>query len=139
MEPHSFLHSTRGLKQGDPLSPALFIIVAEVLSRMLHFLHQNQLYHGFQMQTRGPQINHLCFADDVIIFTSGDRTSLQLIMKIPSTYEAVSDQLINREKSHFMIPSKTPYITVEIIKEVTGFNQKESPIAYLGCPLYIEW
>ncbi|KAK6803270.1 hypothetical protein RDI58_001054 [Solanum bulbocastanum] len=65
---HGFFHSTRGLKQGDPLYPALFILGAEVLSRSLNRLHQNPLYHGFYMEKRGPQINHLSFADDIIIF-----------------------------------------------------------------------
>ncbi|WMV08067.1 hypothetical protein MTR67_001452 [Solanum verrucosum] len=88
---HGFFHSTRGLKQGDPLSPALFILGAEVLSRILNLLHYDPNYKGFQMEIRGPQINHLCFADDVIIFTSRTRASLQLIMKTLGTYEAVSD------------------------------------------------
>ncbi|KAK6782054.1 hypothetical protein RDI58_019850 [Solanum bulbocastanum] len=68
---HGFLKSTRGLKQGDPLSPVLFILGAEVLSRTLNSLHINPNYHGFFMEKRGPQVNHLNFADDIILFTSG--------------------------------------------------------------------
>ncbi|WMV46072.1 hypothetical protein MTR67_039457 [Solanum verrucosum] len=111
---HGFFHSTRGLKQGDPLSPVLFILGAEVLSRMLNLLHQDQNYKGFHMQIGGPQINHLCFADDVIIFTAATRSSLQLIMKTLSTYEAVSDQSINKENSHFMVPTNTPMETIDM-------------------------
>ncbi|KAK6782057.1 hypothetical protein RDI58_019853 [Solanum bulbocastanum] len=51
---HGFFHSTRGLKQGDPLSLALFILGAEMLSRSLNNLQQNPLYHGFYMEKRGP-------------------------------------------------------------------------------------
>lgn len=134
---HGFFRSSRGLKQGDPLSPALFILGAEVLSRMLNNLQQNQQYKGFHMEFRGPQINHLSFADDVIIFASGTTVSLQLIMQILSTYESVSGQQINREKSHYMIPHSTPPEIIATIRDTTGFNQKESPITYLGCPLYI--
>lgn len=86
---------------------------------------------------RGLQINHLIFADDVIIFTSSTRTSIMLVMKVLSTYEGVSDKLINKEKSHFMIPTNTPSSIVYMIREVTGFTQKESTITYLGCPIYI--
>ncbi|KAK6782013.1 hypothetical protein RDI58_019809 [Solanum bulbocastanum] len=134
---HGFFHSTRGLKQGDPLSPALFILGAEVLSRRLNLIHQNPLYRGFNMEHRGPQINHLSFADDVIIFTSTDRQSLQLIMKTLREYESASGQLINKEKSQFMIPDNTSQNIRDIIQEVTGFSKKDSPISYLGCPLYI--
>lgn len=80
------------------------------------------------METRGPQINHLIFSDDVIIFTSETTTSLHLIMKTLSTYEAVSDKLINKEKSYFMIPPKTPTDITDMINIVTSFTQRDSPI-----------
>ncbi|KAH0695796.1 hypothetical protein KY289_013278 [Solanum tuberosum] len=119
---HGFFHSTRGLKQGDPLSPALFILGVEVLSRMLNLLHHDQSYKGFHMQIRGPQINHLCFADDVIIFTSATRSSLQLIMKTLNTYEVVSNQSINKEKSHFMVPTNTPMEIIDMDKEKKKYH-----------------
>ncbi|OIT36737.1 putative ribonuclease h protein [Nicotiana attenuata] len=71
-----FFHSSRGLKQGDPLSPSLFIIGAELLSRMLNTLNHSQLFNGFYMERRGPQILN--------------------------NYENTSGQQINRQKSHFM-------------------------------------
>ncbi|KAK4707019.1 hypothetical protein R3W88_033433 [Solanum pinnatisectum] len=89
------------------------------------------------MEHKGPQINHLSFADDVIIFTSTDRQSMQLIMTTLEEYEHVSDQLINKEKSHFMVPTNTQQDIIDKIQEATGFSQKDSPITYLGCPLYI--
>ncbi|KAK6777629.1 hypothetical protein RDI58_024347 [Solanum bulbocastanum] len=134
---HRFFHSTRGLKQGDPLSQALFILGAEVLSRMLSLIHQNPMYRGFSMEHRGPQINHLSFADDVITFTSTDSYSMKLIMSTLEEYEHTSDQLINKEKSHFMIPSNTSQNIIDRIQEVTGFSKKDRPITYLGWPLYI--
>nr|XP_004237272.1 uncharacterized protein LOC101266714 [Solanum lycopersicum] len=134
---HRFFHSTRGLKQGDPLSPALFIIGAEVLSRNLNLVHHNHLYRGFSMEKKGPQINHLSFADDIIIFTSTDRRSLNLIMRIIEDYEKVSDQKVNKDKSFFMVTSKTSQYIIGDIKLVTSFCMKNSPIHYLGCPLYI--
>ncbi|KAG5605817.1 hypothetical protein H5410_027309 [Solanum commersonii] len=52
-------------------------------------------------------------------------------------YKHASDELINREKSHFMVSDITPPNINNVIKEVTCFSQKASPITYLGCPLYI--
>ncbi|WMV32834.1 hypothetical protein MTR67_026219 [Solanum verrucosum] len=131
---HGFFHSTRGLKQGDPLSPALLILGAEVLSRMLNLLHQDQNYKGFHMQIRGPQINHLCFADDVIIFTAATTGSLQLIMKTLSTYEVVSDQSINKEKSHFMIPTNTPMEIIDMsipIHTMASISHPKTTLNYI--------
>lgn len=73
---NGFFHSTRVLKQGDPLSPALFILGVEVLSRMLNNFYLNKSYHGFLMEPKGPQISHLGCAYEVIIFTSGNRLAI---------------------------------------------------------------
>ncbi|XP_055826281.1 uncharacterized protein LOC129894627 [Solanum dulcamara] len=51
--------------------------------------------------------------------------------------DGMNGQLINRDKSNFMVPSNAFNSTVRRIKKVTGFKQKNSPITYLGCPLYI--
>lgn len=65
---HGFFRSTRGLKQGDLISPSLFIIAAEVLSRSLNNLLQNDNFVPFSMHKNGPQITHLAYADDIVIF-----------------------------------------------------------------------
>lgn len=73
---HGFFYSTRDLKQEDPLSTVLFMIRAEVLLKTLNNLNQNPLYYGFHMSKHGPQINHLNFANDVILFTIVRRYTL---------------------------------------------------------------
>ncbi|XP_055806976.1 uncharacterized protein LOC129875754 [Solanum dulcamara] len=132
-----FFLLTRGLKQGDPLAHALFILGAEVLSQMLNSLHNYHFYHGFYMKERGPQIDHLSFGDDIIIFSSGRKKILQIIMKTLTIYEQTLGQLINKNKSHFMMISNAIQDNLNTIKLVIGFTQKHSPMTYLGCPLYI--
>ncbi|XP_075096198.1 secreted RxLR effector protein 78-like [Nicotiana tabacum] len=56
---YGFFKSTRGVKQGDPLSPALYIIAAEALSKSLNQLNNMTNYKGFTTCKKGPQINHL--------------------------------------------------------------------------------
>lgn len=89
------------------------------------------------MEARGPQINHLSFADDIIIFASTDRCSLQLIMNTLTAYEEIPDQLVSKEKSHFMLTPNTSQQVVDLISNITAFSKKNSLISYLGCPLYI--
>ncbi|XP_019235849.1 PREDICTED: uncharacterized protein LOC109216174 [Nicotiana attenuata] len=100
------------------------------------FSLQEALNRGFYMEKRGPQINHLSFVDDIIIFTSGRRTSLRKIMWILSNYEKTSGQLINKHKSQFMTASYALPSAIRRIQEVTGFSRRDSPLTYLGCPLY---
>ncbi|XP_016573562.1 uncharacterized protein LOC107871219 isoform X2 [Capsicum annuum] len=76
-----FFTSTQVFKQGDPLSPSLFIIGAEVLSRLLNNLIHSEHFLPFSMPVRGPVINHLSYADGIVIFTSGNTKSIRMIMK----------------------------------------------------------
>ncbi|XP_060182808.1 uncharacterized mitochondrial protein AtMg01250-like [Lycium barbarum] len=85
-----FFKSTRGLKQGDPLSPSLFIIAAEALVRALNALYDNDQFTGFYMNPRGPRINHLSYADDIVLFSSGGRKSIKLIMRVLKDYQQAS-------------------------------------------------
>nr|XP_018625123.1 uncharacterized mitochondrial protein AtMg01250-like [Nicotiana tomentosiformis] len=89
-QPYGFFKSTRRVKQGDPLSPALFIPAAEALSRGLNALHLDLYFCGFELPKWSPKINHLAYADDTIIFSSSDATSLKLIMEVLSAYEIAS-------------------------------------------------
>lgn len=64
---------SRGLHQGDPLSPYLFILVANAFSRMLQSKVQENQIHGAKVSRNGPIISHLLFADDSLLFTRATR------------------------------------------------------------------
>lgn len=89
------------------------------------------------MNKRGPSVNHLAFADDIILFCSGCRKSLTMMMDILSTYEKNSGQLVNKHKSCVSLAPNQQAQEIERIEEITGKNHKDFPIKYLGCPLYI--
>ncbi|XP_060182469.1 uncharacterized protein LOC132612163 [Lycium barbarum] len=126
-----------GLKQGDPLSPSFFILGAEVLSIMLNQLPHINQYRGFSMPHNGPQITHLTYSDDVIIFSTGGKKSLMLVMHQLQNYQKCSGQKININKSCFLVDSKASTLVIHRIKQVTGYRHSSFPITYLGCPLYI--
>lgn len=95
---HCFFHSTRGVKQGDPLSPGLFILAAEVLSKALNDLFDDGQYVGSGMPKWSANLNHLAYADGTIIFASAHERSLK-VMKVLGKYETQSGQKINKGKS----------------------------------------
>ncbi|GLT59230.1 hypothetical protein SLA2020_320610 [Shorea laevis] len=73
---------TRGLRQGDPLSPYLFILCAEGLSSMLKEAEQRRLLHGVRICQQAPKISHLFFADDSFLFLRATTTKVNNLMDI---------------------------------------------------------
>ena len=88
--PQGFFKSSQGLHQGDPISPALFVISAEVLSRFLNSMISQRDFMPFRVAQGCPIITHLAYADDIMIFWSGMKRSLKLVMKVLEDFAVVS-------------------------------------------------
>ncbi|XP_059301925.1 uncharacterized protein LOC132053847 [Lycium ferocissimum] len=134
---NGFFKSQRGVKQGDPILPSLFIIASEVLSRLLNKLYEDKKFNGFNMPTNGPSINHLSYADDIIIFSSGKSYTLMKIMKCLKDYQENSGQMINEGKSCFLMDDSISSKRVNIVAGILNFQRANFPITYLGCPIFV--
>ena len=103
-----FFQASRGLKQGDPLSPYLFILVSEALSRGLNQLTTTKVMMSYGLLRGCLQVSHLCFVDDIMIFTRADRKSLRGLLDFIELYERGSSQKVNKAKSFFVLSKKCP-------------------------------
>lgn len=99
-------------------------------------LHSNRRYKGFSMINQGPQINHLAFVDDTIIFFSSVNTFLQLTLNTLTVYEKVSGKLINKSKCYFTMAPGTTQSTITMVRRILGMRYDKLPMKYLGYPLY---
>lgn len=95
-------HSTRGLKLGDPLSPTLFIIATELLSRGLNKLNEDDEFRGYGLPKWNPKINHLAYANDTILFCLGKSGYVIKMIKVLRDYEDISGQKVNNGKVPFI-------------------------------------
>lgn len=82
--------ASRGLKQGDPLSPYLFLICTEGFSTLLKKAQQDGIIKGIQVNRGGPWINHLFFADDSLIFAKSRDEECNKLVEIIKLYEDCS-------------------------------------------------
>ena len=88
----------KGLRQGDPLSPILFVLTMEYLSRLLKQVSQQ---HDFRFHPYCKQLGliHLMFADDLILFSKAHPASLQHIMTTPHEFHECAGLKANLAKS----------------------------------------
>ncbi|KAK1407239.1 hypothetical protein QVD17_38853 [Tagetes erecta] len=89
----------RGLRQGDPLSPFLFVIAMEAWSCILRKANEVGIFHGMQLPNNGSLISHFLFADDVIIISQGNENSFRNIGRSLRGFYLISGLKVNLEKS----------------------------------------
>jgi hypothetical protein len=94
-----FFKPTRGIRQGDPIYPYLFLLTAEGFSAMLKFSGQEFLSKGIRVGIHAPWISHLLFADDCIVFTQALALGATRLHAILDAYQQGSGQMVNKEKS----------------------------------------
>ncbi|XP_048630058.1 uncharacterized protein LOC106373575 [Brassica napus] len=129
-----FVKPGRGIRQGDPLSPYLFILCSELLSSLCNLGQTNGKFKGIKLATGSPCINHLLFADDTMFFCKANASNAQVLNKILATYETVSGQLINTQKSAISFSRKTSQARKDQIKQTLGIDNDGGFGKYLGLP-----
>ncbi|KAL6570167.1 hypothetical protein OROMI_014681 [Orobanche minor] len=129
-----FFKIQRGIRQGDPLSPLIFVIAADYLSRSIDqmFAKNPLMYYKIKKNVK---ITHLAYADDILIFVNASKRSLHIYNKCIHHYENVSGQKVNIHKSNFIMYKPTPQI-VNWVQRILGYNKADLPINYLGIPLW---
>ncbi|RVX17977.1 LINE-1 reverse transcriptase-like [Vitis vinifera] len=134
--PAGFFSNSKGLRQGDPLSPYLFVLGMEVLSTLIRRAGEGGFLSGCRLRGRGGEeltISHLLFADDTLIFCKARREQLTNLSWILAWFEAASDLRINLAKS-VLIPVGEVDELEELAAEL-GCRLGDLPTVYLGLPL----
>ncbi|KAI8563745.1 hypothetical protein RHMOL_Rhmol03G0132800 [Rhododendron molle] len=134
-ERFSFLPQ-RGLRQGDPLSPYLFLLVIDVLSATIRSGARNNLFFGIIMKRGCPLLSHLLFADDALLFSSTDSRSISHIKALLDQFCLASGQLINFDKSSVCFSSNTTSTTKRDLCAHLQIPLMDMDAKYLGLPFF---
>ncbi|KAL9690889.1 hypothetical protein QQ045_011301 [Rhodiola kirilowii] len=115
----------RGLRQGDPLSPYLFLFFSDLLSAKMSSAVASKSVSGVKFGCEGPIVTHLFFADDSIFFIKANKEEATRLREITSQYEKVSGQRINLEKSEVVFSCNTPADVWQCIGDLIRIEQIE--------------
>ena len=130
----SFLPS-RGIRQGDPLSPYLFIMCMEFLSFLIHERCEEKLWNPIKAVRNGPAFSHLFFTDDLVLFTKADHKNCQSVKEVLESFCDLPGQKVNLNKSKvFFSPNVSPTLCSEF-RAVFGFESTPNLGKYLGLPI----
>jgi hypothetical protein len=126
----------RGIRQGDPLSPYIFIICAEVISGLIDKGQLDGLIHGIPIATNAPAISHLLYVDDNTLFCRANLEEATVIMNIMKTYQEASGQRVNMDKSEMIV---SPNISLNFkikFKDSLLIKISDTINKYLGMPTH---
>jgi ribonuclease HI len=126
---------TRGLRQGDPLSPYLFVLCMEFLSHYIIRNIDDGLWKPVRLSRNGPPLSHLFFADDVLLFAKATKSQALTIDSTLKRFADLSGLKVNASKSKVFFSSNTRRGKISSIVTSTGINRTLSLEKYLGFPM----
>lgn len=130
---HGFFIGKRGLRQGSPLSPYLFVLAMEYFSRFIKVNTENPNFN-FHPKCGKLGLSHLAFADDIMLFSRGDLESVRVLFQTLQQFKQVLGLEINVNKSRFVYAGVAENETA-VLHQITDFLPGQFPVRYLGIPL----
>lgn len=124
------MEANRGLLQGDPMSPLLFVIVMEYLKRFLEILKENPNFN-FHLKREKLGITNLCFDDDLLLFSTSDKEYVKLLMDAFDVFSNSTGLKVNPAKCCIYFSGMDNKLKTDI-KEMTGFVEGNLSFHYLG-------
>ncbi|XP_074265679.1 uncharacterized protein LOC141588123 [Silene latifolia] len=128
-----FFQGKKQLRQGDPLSPLLFTIAMEYLSRVLTYVTDTMKFK-YHPLCASLKLSHLMFADDLLLFSKGDVGFIMVLLRAFATFSKASGLLMSPSKNSAYFNGVDAGVKQDIL-QVAGFSEGSLPFSYLGVPI----
>lgn len=125
-EPQGMIQPSRGIRQGHPLSPFLFLLGTEGLHGLIQRATRNGDFRGFSLCKRGPKLTHLFFADNNLLFCRANKTEYEKVLQVLAKYETSSGQKLNIDKTILVFSKSTLEENKDMIKSLWGYMRSNS-------------
>uniref|UniRef100_A0A803PF19 Reverse transcriptase domain-containing protein n=1 Tax=Cannabis sativa TaxID=3483 RepID=A0A803PF19_CANSA len=125
---------SRGIRQGDPLSPYIFILCAEGLSTLIKRYEDRGLLHGCKVANGAPKVSHMLFADDSYLYCKATLQEATRVRELLHQFECASGQKVNLGKSSIFYSTNTANQVRKDINMLLQMPQADDRSMYLGLP-----
>jgi hypothetical protein len=133
--PTDEFHLHRGLRQGDPLSPFLFLIAAEGLNVLMKAMVENHLFHGYSVGADNSMVvSHLQFADDTLLVGQKSWANVRALRATLLLFESMSGLKVNFHKS-LLVGVNIPESWLNEAASVLRCKVGTIPFMYLSLPI----
>lgn len=129
---------SRGICQGDPLSPYLFILYMEYLAFFIETKKSCGNWTGIKTSREGLIFSHLFFANDLLPFAKATKTNCLTIKKVLSNFYSCSSEKVNPSKSKIFFSPYTKIEHISFIEHELGMHRSNSFDNYLRVPIIMD-
>lgn len=112
---------SRGIRQGDPLSPYLFVICIEFLTHIIMDKVNEGTWKPMKAGRNGPSISHLMFADDLLLFSEASQNQMNIILDCLNMFCSISGQKVNARKTSICFSKNVSSNEANCITSYGGF------------------
>jgi hypothetical protein len=130
-----FFKPQRGIRQGDPISPYLFVLCMDKLSHLIMHAVEEGRWNGIKAGRHGPVVSHLMFADDLLLFGEANERQMQCVMDTMETFCSMSGQEVSIEKTSILFSRNVGRSVRSRLVHISGYKETNSFGNYLGVPL----
>ncbi|XP_038687586.1 uncharacterized protein LOC119986972 [Tripterygium wilfordii] len=125
---------SRGVRQGDAISPYLFVLCVERLGHLINNAVLSGAWKAIKLSPYGPALSHLFFADDMVLFAEASVDQIKVVMECLNFFCASSGQRVSFQKSSIYVSKNVDQGVASDISRLSGIPLTDNLGKYLGTP-----